>query len=165
MTKLSASPKGASGPVCGETKPILMPLACANACIGRPSTAAPASVPPAWISARRRRNCLLCMTSPPLFIVMKLRCEAELAGPVALPGVLQQLANGRALDRPRVVVRVLRCELRRFLERGFLHAEVSERERGADRLGQVVKSAGRIGALQRKRDAHHRFRRGIAVVL
>src|SRR5258706_12606536 len=100
-----------------------MPLACANACIGRPSTAAPASVRPAWISARRRRNCLLCMTSPPLFIVMKLRCEAELAGPVALPGVLQQLANGRALDRPGVAVRFLLCALRRCFEPGFRHAK------------------------------------------
>src|SRR5882672_3025123 len=70
MMNLSASPNGASGPVCGDTKPSLMVFACANTADGMPSAAAPATAPPACISARRRWNRLLCMTAPPLVMLV-----------------------------------------------------------------------------------------------
>src|SRR5438270_13117291 len=56
---LSASPNGASGPVWGETNPIFNAFASANARpTGKPSTAAPAKLPPAWIRVRRRKRML-----------------------------------------------------------------------------------------------------------
>ena len=54
IVNLSASPNGASGPVCGDTKPILISFACASTSEGMPSAAAPARAPPVAIRVRRR---------------------------------------------------------------------------------------------------------------
>jgi len=56
MTKLSCFAERRERAGLRETKPILMPLACANACIGRPSTAAAGERAAGLISARRRRK-------------------------------------------------------------------------------------------------------------